>query len=97
MYISDDLAQEIYDRLVRAVSEEEVNRNRAREQCNVPQSATTKSSSCASSARCKRSLSKWKSRKYRQLLTTRAPRSYSARRVLRTPLLKGALPPSGPF
>jgi len=34
--ISDDLAQEIYDRLVRALSEEEVNRNRAREQRNVP-------------------------------------------------------------
>jgi hypothetical protein len=36
VYISDDLAQEIYDRLVRALSEEEVNRNRAREQRNVP-------------------------------------------------------------
>ena len=36
MYISDDLAQEIYDRLVRALSEEAVNRNRAREQRNVP-------------------------------------------------------------
>ena len=36
MYISADLAQEIHDRLVRALSEEEVNRNRAREQRNVP-------------------------------------------------------------
>jgi len=36
VYISEDLAQEIYDRLVRALSEEEVNRNRAREQRNVP-------------------------------------------------------------
>jgi hypothetical protein len=34
--ISDDLAQEIYDRLVRALSEEEANRNRAREQRNAP-------------------------------------------------------------
>src|SRR5215213_10291755 len=36
VYITDDLAQEIYDRLVRALSEETVNRNRAREQRNVP-------------------------------------------------------------
>ena len=36
MYISEDLAQEIYDRLVRALSEEEANRNSAREQRNVP-------------------------------------------------------------
>ena len=36
MYISDDLAQEIHDRLLRVLSEEEVNRNRAREQRNVP-------------------------------------------------------------
>jgi|SRR5215212_204138 len=36
VYISDDLAQEIHDRLLRALSEEEVNRNRAREQRNVP-------------------------------------------------------------
>ena len=36
MYISDNLAREIYDRLVRTLSEEEVNRNRAREQRNVP-------------------------------------------------------------
>jgi hypothetical protein len=36
VYISDDLAREIYDRLLRAQSEEQVNRNRAREQCNVP-------------------------------------------------------------
>jgi flagellar biosynthesis GTPase FlhF len=36
VYISDELAQEIYDRLLRALSEEEVNRNRAREQRNVP-------------------------------------------------------------
>ena len=36
MYLSDDLAQEIYARLVRSLSEEEVNRNRAREQRNVP-------------------------------------------------------------
>jgi len=34
--ISEDLAQEIYDRLLRALSEETVNRNRAREQRNVP-------------------------------------------------------------
>ena len=36
VYISDDLALELYDRLVRALSEEEANRNRAREQRNVP-------------------------------------------------------------
>jgi len=36
VYISDDLAQEIHDRLLRALSEETVNRNRAREQRNVP-------------------------------------------------------------
>ncbi len=36
MYISEDLAREIHDRLLRALSEEEVNRNRAREQRNVP-------------------------------------------------------------
>jgi hypothetical protein len=36
VYISEDLAREIHDRLLRARSEEEVNRNRAREQRNVP-------------------------------------------------------------
>jgi ferric-dicitrate binding protein FerR (iron transport regulator) len=88
--ISDDLAQEIYDRLVRALSEEEVNRNRAREQRNVPAERYHQKQLL----RIERSLQALIEQMEEQKVP---PAVNSSRRVLRTPLLKGPLPPSGPF